>query len=147
MRQEGSPNSTLIPQATIPLNASDCMCQSLQNLSTRAGGSDLEPECQTNPECNGIVCELDIFGSVFYLETIVLPCDYAVDVVIRDSQRQPTFMSVYNHTETHTISIGSFSAPLYVEIVPHPYSMEVYVSLDFFFLLQNLAKLVATLLS
>ena len=108
------------------------MCQSLQNLSTRAGGSDFEPECQTNPECNGIVCELDIFGSVFYLETIVLPCDYAVDVVIRDSQRQPTFMSVYNRTEIHTVNIGSFSAPLYVEIVPRPYSMEVYVSVNFF---------------
>ena len=125
---EGSSNVTLIPQATVPLNASECMCQSLQNLTTKAGSTVIEPECQTNMECNGIVCELDILGSVFYLESIILPCDYAVDVVVRDSQRQALFMSVYNHTETHTISIGILSASLYVEINRHPFSMEVSVS-------------------
>ena len=128
VRQEGSSNVTLIPQATVPLNASECMCQSLQNLATKAGSTVVEPECLTNTECNGIVCELDIIGSVFYLESIILPCDYAVDVVVRDSQRRALFMSVYNRTETHTISIGIFSASLYVEIVRHPYSMEVSVS-------------------
>ena len=109
------------------------MCQSLQDLAAQAvqvGGTNfnIEPECQTNQECNGVVCELDIFGSVFYLETIILPCDYAVDVVVRDSERQAIFMSVYNRTEIHMISIGIFTTSLYVEIVPHPYSMEVSVS-------------------
>ena len=130
MRLEDSSNTTLIPQATVPLNASQCMCQSLQDLAAQAvqADIDIEPECQTNQECNGVVCELDIFGSVYYLESIILPCDYAVDVVVRDSQRQAIFMSVYNRTEIHMISIGIFTTSLYVEIVPHPYSMEVSVS-------------------
>ena len=128
VRQEGSSNVTLIPQATVPLNASECMCQTLQDLATKAGSTVVEPECQTNTECSGVVCELDILGSVFYLESIILPCDYAVDVVVRDSQRQALFMSVYNRTETHTISIGTLSASLYVEINRHPFSMEVSVS-------------------
>ena len=128
VQREDSSNVTLIPQATVPLNASECMCQTLQDLATKAGSTVVEPECQTNTECSGVVCELDILGSVFYLESIILPCDYAVDVVVRDSQRQALFMSVYNRTETHTISIGILSASLYVEINRHLFSMEVSVS-------------------
>ena len=124
----GSPNTTLIPQATVPLNASQCMCQSLEDLAVKAGGTDIEPSCETNTDCDGIVCELDLFGSVYYIENIILPCDYAVDVVVRDSDRRPIFMSVYNRTETHTITIGFISTSLYVEIVRRPYSMEVSVS-------------------
>ena len=128
MVQEGSSNTTLIPQAIVPLNASHCMCQSLQSLAVKAGGTPIEPECQTNQECNGVVCELDILSSVYYLENIILPCEYAVDVVVRNSQRQAIFMSVYNRTGTHAITIGFFTASLYVEIVRHDYSMEVSVS-------------------
>jgi hypothetical protein len=104
------------------------MCQSLQDLAAKAGGTGFEPQCETNANCTGIECELDLFGLVFYLETIVLPCDYAVDVVVRDPQGRPTLMSVYNRTEAHTIYIGFISTSLYVEIVRHPYSMEVSVS-------------------
>ena len=104
------------------------MCSSLQDLAAKAGGTEIEPECRTNNQCNGVICELDIIGSVYYIESIILPCQYAVDVVVRDSQRQAIFMSVYNRTETHSISIGILTTSLYVEIVRHAYSMEVSVS-------------------
>ena len=104
------------------------MCTSLQDLADKAGGTAIEPSCQTNDQCDGVICELDIFGSVYYLESIILPCQYAVDVVVRDSQRQALFTSLYNRTETHTINLGIISTSLYVEIVPHLYSMEVSVS-------------------
>ena len=129
--QEGSPNTTLIPRVTVPLNASQCMCQSLVDLAAVAGGTDIEPSCETNTDCNGVVCEVDLLGFVYYIESIILPCDYAVDVVSRDSQRRPTLMSVYNETGTHTIFIGPISTSLYVEIVRHPYSMELSVNILF----------------
>ena len=78
--------------------------------------------------CNGVICEIDIFGNVYYIENIILPCDYAVDVVIEDSQGRPTFMTIYNRTQSHPIDIGLFTATLYVEIVRHDYSMEISVS-------------------
>lgn len=124
----GSPNVTAIPQVIVPLNASQCMCESLSLLASESGGTLLEPECYTNDRCNGVICELDIFGNVFYMESIILPCEYAVDVVIRDSNRQPTFMSYYNRTEVHVIDLGLFSANLYVEIIRRNYSMDVSVS-------------------
>ena len=104
------------------------MCSSLTDLASKSGGTLLEPECHTNERCDGIVCELDIFGNVFYIESIILPCDYAVDVVIEDSSGQPTFMSVYNRTEAHVIDLGFFSTNLFVEIIRHNYSMEISVS-------------------
>lgn len=105
------------------------MCHSLQVLAANARAPPIEPECHTNQECNGIVCELDILGFVFYLESIILPCESAVDVVVRDSQNQALFMSVYNRTETHSLSFGIFTISLFVKIVRHNYSMEVSVSL------------------
>ena len=104
------------------------MCSSLQDLAAKAGGTLVEPECRTNQQCNGVVCEVDIFTYMFYLESIILPCDYAVDVVVRDSQMQPILMTIYNRTDVHFISLGPFTTRLYVEIVRHAYSMEVSVS-------------------
>ena len=128
LSRAGSPNVTAVPRATVPLNASECMCSSLQDLANKAGGTLIEPECFTNQQCNGVTCEVDIIGNVFYLESIILSCTYAVDVVVRNSQRQPLFMTVYNRTEAHVIGLGSISTNLYVEIVRYPYSMEVSVS-------------------
>ena len=130
LTQPGSANLTAIPQATVPLNASQCMCSSLQDLASRAGGTLIEPECHTNNRCDGMVCEIDVFGNIFFIETIILPCIYAVDVVIEDEQGQPTFMTVYNQTDTHVIDLGIFSTNLYVVIIRHAYSMEISVSLE-----------------
>lgn len=129
LSQTGSANITAVPRAFVPLNASECMCSSLEDLASKAGGTFIEPECRTNQECNGVTCEVDTFGRVFYLESIILPCTYAVDVVLRNSERQPLFMTIFNRSEVHVLDFGLFIAPrLYVEIVRHPYSMEVSVS-------------------
>ena len=121
-------NTVVIPQAIVPLNASECMCSSLEDLAVRSGGTLLEPECRTNQQCNGVICEIDAFGDVYYIENIILPCDYAVDVVIEDSSGQPTFVAVFNRTESHPIVVGSLNLILNVEIIRHSYSMEISVS-------------------
>ena len=119
----GLVNTVVIPCAIVPLNVSECMCSSLEDVAVRSGGTLLEPECHTNQQCNGIICEIDILGDVYYIENIILPWDHAVDVVIEDSLGQPTFLAVFNRTESHPITVGFLNLILNVEII-----MEISVS-------------------
>ena len=56
-----------------------------------------------------------------------MPCDYAVDMVIEDSSGQPTFLAVFNHTESQPIAVGFLNLILNVENIRHSYSMEISV--------------------
>ena len=118
----------VIPQVYVPLNASDCMCDSLRDLADQATHPGIQPECSTNELCDGVRCEFDIFGAVYYLEIIVLPCQNAVSLLVEDSSRQVLHISVFNQTATRPIPIGFLTLQTEVFIVPHDYSMEVQVA-------------------
>ena len=122
-----SDGTVLIPQVLVPLNASECLCDSLADLAEQATHPLVEPECSTNELCNGVRCELDIFGSVYYLEIMIDSCESAVEVLVEDSQGQVLHSSTFNQTETKTLQIGSLSLPTEVVIVKHNYSMELQV--------------------
>ena len=117
----------VIPQVYVPLNASDCMCDALGHLAEQATHPGVEPECSTNDLCNGVLCELNIIGAVYYLEIIVLPCQNAVSLLVEDSSRRVLHMSVFNQTATRPIPIGFLTLQTQVILVPHNYSMEVQV--------------------
>ena len=107
------------------------MCASLRSLATRID-SPLEHDCVTigNPACNGVRCELDVFGSVFYVETIVLPCTNSVELVVRDSNMEAIHTDVFNKTEVRVIMVDILPLLVDVEITVKPYSMLVRVSWD-----------------
>lgn len=122
-----SGGGVVIPTVYVPLNASDCMCASLADLAQQATHPLIEPRCSTNDLCDGIYCELDIFGSRYYLEIVVLPCQNALSILVEDSSRQVLYTSVFNRTETRSIQIGIFSLPTEVRITPYNYSMDIQV--------------------
>ena len=129
--RDGSQSTTIIPQATVPLNTNDCMCSSLSDLATQSGHTVIEPECLTNQQCNGVICQMNLFHNVFYFENIILPCNYAINVIIQDAQFQPTYVTFYNRTESQPILLGFFPMTLYVEILRLTYSMEISVSYSY----------------
>ena len=103
------------------------MCASLADIAQRATHPLIEPQCSTNDDCDGVYCELDIFGARFYLEVVVLPCQNALSVLVEDSSRQVLYSSVFDRTETRLVQISGFSLPIEVRITPHDYSMDVQV--------------------
>ena len=117
----------VIPMVYVPLNPGDCMCDSLADLAQRATHPSIEPECSTNERCDGVLCELDIFGTVYYLEIIVLPCQNALALLVEDSSGGVLHTSVFNRTETRSLSIGILSLPTEVVIDPREYSMDIQV--------------------
>ena len=118
----------VIPTVYVPLNASDCMCSSLADLAQRATHPVIEPQCSTNERCDGVYCELDIFGAVYYLEVVILPCQNAISILVEDSSRQVLHTSVFNRNETRSISIGLIPLTTEVVIIPYEYSMDVRVN-------------------
>ena len=107
------------------------MCSSLSDLATQSGHTVIEPECLTNQQCNGVICQMNLFHNVFYFENIILPCNYAINVIIQDAQFQPTYVTFYNRTESQPILVGFFPMTLYVEILRLTYSMEISVSYSY----------------
>ena len=94
-------------------------------------GSPFEHDCVTNSDCSGIRCELDIFGNVFFIDAIVLPCiaPPAIEVLVENSQREILSAVVFNRTDEKTITILGTSLPLDVIIVHREYSMDIQVGI------------------
>ena len=124
------PTVQLIPPVLVPLNTTECMCESLEDFASIIQ-SPFEHDCVTNSDCNGIRCELDIFGNVFFIDAIVLPCIVppAIEVLVENSQREILSAVVFNRTDEKTIMILGTSLPLDVIIVHHEYSMDIQVSI------------------
>ena len=104
------------------------MCESLSDLADVATHDALEPECSTNERCDGIRCEIDIIGFVYYIEIIVNSCDSSLSLLVEDSGRNVLHRSEFNQTATKPIQVGILSLQTEVTIVKHDYSMEVEVS-------------------
>ena len=117
----------VIPTVYVPLNPGDCMCDSLADLAQRATHPLIEPQCSTNQRCDGVRCELDILGTVYFLETVVLPCQNALSLLVEDSSGGVLHSSVFNRSETRSLQIGIFSLPTEVVILHHEYSMDIQV--------------------
>ena len=119
----------VIPQVYVPLNASDCMCSSLQELASLSGPSLIETSCVTNDECDGVRCQLNIVNNIFYVETVVFPCSNATDVLVEDQAFTVLFMTtIFNRSEVRNVVIGGRPLIINATVVPMDYSMLIAVS-------------------
>ena len=118
----------LVPEITIPLDPHTCSCQSLEELANITH-SPFEHDCRTNEVCDGVRCEVDVLGSTFHLETILLSCEDppALESVVEDENNTPLYTAVYDETGLYRLQISGLSLPLYVVIEHHNYSMDVAV--------------------
>ena len=112
---------------TIPLQ--QCSCQSLQELADKIQ-SPVEHDCVTNENCNGVRCELDIFGTVYHIENILLSCDDppGFETVIEDENNMPLRVIKYDSTGRTTINIAGVDLEAYAVIEHHTYSIDLHVS-------------------
>ena len=124
-----SSGTVLIPQVYVPLNASDCMCEALTELADLATHPLLdEDDCMTNEACDGVRCELNVFGLVFYLEFVIESCIGAVNLLVEDSSGNVLHSSEFNQTDTRPIQVGPYTLQSEVIIENQDYSMEVQVT-------------------
>ena len=74
-----------------------------------------------------MVCELDIFGTVYYLEIVILPCRDVFSLLVEDSSRQVLHSSEFSQNATRPIQVGFFTLHSEVLIVKRNYSMDIQV--------------------
>ena len=118
-----------MPPVTISLDPHMCSCQSLAELANKTQ-SPLEHDCTTNEVCDGIRCVLDVFGTIYHLETVLLSCNDppALETVVENEDNVPLFTSISDHTGVKSLQVFGLRLPLYVFIEHHDYSMDVAVS-------------------
>lgn len=120
----------------VPLNASGCMCASLQNMSQGIQDDDsssaITRECHTNPNCSGIHCFVtgtQPLLSSYDADIVVYPCNDppAIGITVVDHPSGQVLFS-RNFSDSENVSLtDSSDAVLSVDIVHHNYSMDVSV--------------------
>ena len=119
----------LIPPTLVPLNTTECMCESLEDLADIIH-SPFEHNCSTTSDCDGVRCELDVFGNVFFIEAIALPCNNppAAEVIVQNSQRQNIFGAIFNTSGQRDVVILGFRITVDVIVVHRDYSVDIEVN-------------------
>ena len=121
-------SAQLIPPTLVPLNTTECMCESLEDLADIIH-SPFEHDCSTTSKCDGVRCELDVFGNMFFVEAIILPCTNppAAEVVVQNSLGQNLFVGIFNRSGQRDIVILGTRITVDVIVVHRDYSMDVEV--------------------
>ena len=121
-------SAQLIPPTLVPLNTTECMCESLEDLADIIH-SPFEHDCSTTPDCDGVRCELDVLGNVLFVEAIALPCNNppAAEVVVQNSLGQNLFVGIFNRSEQRDIVILGTRITVDAIVVHRNYSVDVEV--------------------
>lgn len=117
-----------IPLTAVPLNASVCMCQSIQDIAD-SGEHPVDTDCVNNSQCNGLDCTFNIGSITYNVETEIQPCSKPPGfffIVSHDQTGNVVFEKYFNSS---TNSSHLFGFPLYVVVIHKPYSMIIEVSI------------------
>lgn len=117
-----------IPSTAIPLNASDCMCQSIQDITMSNDIPD-GAVCVNNSQCTGLDCTFNIGGTMYKVETQIQPCSYPPGFIFIVSQVQTGTVVFEDFFDSSNNSSILFELPLYVVVIHKPYSMVITVSI------------------
>ena len=114
----------IIPNVVIPLNTSDCMCRSLQQLSSDVQRSIPQLSCSTVARCTGVRCSVP--ASLYGADVAVLPCrdPPGLRISLADAQKRQVYSGVFDRSQNASVSSLLM---LNVAIVQRKYSMDVQV--------------------
>lgn len=121
---------SVIPVTAIPLNTTDCMCKSVQNIVENEVVTPFEYNCMNNSECSGLQCSFS-FGEVQYtVETEALPCADPPGFVLIIKRANDGHI-IYEHFFNSSANSSVFGFPLHVTVVHRQYSMFIEVFCNF----------------
>ena len=121
----------IIPPVSLPLNQSECMCESMQEVIDNIH-SPVPTSCSTDAECTGVECLIYLDpNNVLVLEDEFEICQEppGVLVLLRTSDGTPIFDHYFTGSSNEAFNISSLlHVDLFVSVVPGNYSMTVSVS-------------------
>lgn len=126
---EGSPPQYLIPPVEYAINTTECLCSSMKDLASDIN-TPFEHDCSTTPDCDGVVCHVDILIRSYIMVMYILSCEDppAVAVALGDPQGNVVWTYYINDNFTTLTIIDGFPVVVVSYIVHHTYSMDIEVS-------------------
>ena len=118
----------IIPSTAVPLNTSDCMCQSIQSI-TESNDIPDGAVCFNNSQCTGVDCTISIGDTIYNIKTNIHPCSYPPGFFFIVSQAQTGNVVFKEFFNSSTNSSSLLALPLYVVVTNKPYSMIISVSI------------------
>ena len=98
---------TAVPSVQIPLNASDCMCESVKNAIAGENEEELLGEtCMANAECTGQKCSINFASIMFLLEIDSRPCANPPGFVFITSANGTVLSENYFNKDTNISVLG-----------------------------------------
>ncbi len=104
------------------------MCQSVEETAQSVQSNILIHSCEVTSDCHGVRCLISAVGQTIFLETIILPCEGALAVVVEDQNLVPVSRQVFYRTESRYINVQGYSVRADVILEKNDYSMVVEVS-------------------
>ena len=107
----------VVPQVLVPLNTSDCMCESMVQLAARAGHSDVETDCEANSDCSGVRCQVTVSGAIYRVQGEVSACDEDLFIeMLVDGEENPRLLTQVNQSGRYVIEVVP-GFPLIVDMI------------------------------
>ena len=122
-----------IPSTAVPLNTSDCMCQSIQNITKSSDIPD-DAVCVNNSQCTGVDCTISIASTTYSVKTNIQPCSYPPGFLFIVSQAQSGIV-MFNEFFDSSTNSSLLGLPLYVVVTNKSYSMIIGVSIYYYTIL------------
>ena len=122
-------NNVIVPDVVVPLNVSDCMCRSLQQISDGVQSTVPGLRCTAGPQCNNVRClPQTLLPSLFGVDLTVLQCRSppAVQISLTDSNGYAIYSGIFDRSQNATVSA---LLTLSVTIIQREYSMDIEVSI------------------
>ena len=100
-------------------------------LADKIHQSPLEHDCVANTDCDGVLCEFDVFSGTYILEFLILSCEDppALDILLEDSDGNALFSAVVNDSYYGTLLADVLVFVLQANVVHYNYSMDIQVSI------------------
>ena len=98
-----------IPKFAIPLNSSECMCNSLMEYANVFRDKvPLHPDnvsCAVNSKCDGVRCEVQFAYGTYYDEFVILPCTTppAMEYLLETPDYTPLLQLIFDDNGTYTV--------------------------------------------
>ncbi len=130
----------LVPVVQLPINATQCMCQSMDSLArdvqlnqlNQLPGLNFQYSCaRARGKCDTVNCVVAIAARANYTASMAVDSCHnppAISIVVLDSGENEVYSGSFDHSQNVDIPCFGLTCTLEITIEHHQYSMDVTVS-------------------
>ena len=101
----------------------------MEELAVISGHSEIETNCQALSGCDRMRCQLNVLGTIYYIELVLSPCNETFFLLVENSTFAVIHRSFFSSSGVDVIEIvPGYPLRTDVTLVPRDYSILLAVS-------------------